>query len=121
MVPLRLPRKARKVALQYLRSLFICRLWRSSERQTTFGCSGVFLLALSYLGHRFGGLDLELQEYHFQLRGGNSHQARPSSQGDGSKPPAGSRPISDTPWSGDHQGIKGGIGAGAADDRAHFA
>ena len=39
-----------------------------------------------------------------------------SSQGDRSKPPRGSRPISGTPWSGDHQGIKGGIGAGPADD-----
>jgi RHS repeat-associated protein len=37
-------------------------------------------------------------------------------QGDRAKPPPGSRPISGTPWSGDHQGIKGGIGAGPADD-----
>jgi hypothetical protein len=35
---------------------------------------------------------------------------------DASRPPAGSRPISATPWSGDHGAIKGAIGAGGADD-----
>ncbi len=32
------------------------------------------------------------------------------------RPPAGSRPINQTPWSGDHGQIKGQIGAGPADD-----
>lgn len=32
------------------------------------------------------------------------------------KPPVGSKPISQTPWSGDHQSIKQAIGAGATDD-----
>ena len=31
-------------------------------------------------------------------------------------PPAGSKPIDETPWSGDHQDIKAGVGAGAADN-----
>ncbi len=30
--------------------------------------------------------------------------------------PVGSKPIDQTPWSGDHQGIKEGIGAGPADN-----
>jgi len=32
------------------------------------------------------------------------------------KPPPGSKPIDNTPWSGDHQDIKKGIGAGPADN-----
>jgi RHS repeat-associated protein len=32
------------------------------------------------------------------------------------RPPTGSRPIDQTPWSGDHQGIKGEVGAGPADN-----
>jgi len=32
------------------------------------------------------------------------------------KPPRGSKPIDETDWSGDHKGIKDGIGAGPADD-----
>lgn len=37
-----------------------------------------------------------------------------------SKPPTGSRPIKDTPWSGNHDEIKGAIGA-APDDRTNIA
>jgi RHS repeat-associated protein len=33
-----------------------------------------------------------------------------------SRPPPGSKPIDKTPWSGDHVGIKKGVGAGATDD-----
>ena len=43
------------------------------------------------------------------MNGGEGEETR-------AKPPAGSRPISQTPWSGDHEDIKGGIGAGPADD-----
>lgn len=32
------------------------------------------------------------------------------------RPPPGSRPIDQTPWSGDHQGIKEGVGAGPSDN-----
>jgi len=32
------------------------------------------------------------------------------------RPPAGSKPIDKTSWSGDHQGIKAGVGAGPDDD-----
>ena len=38
----------------------------------------------------------------------------------GERPPSGSKPISDTPWSGDHQGIKQGVGA-APDDTVVIA
>jgi len=31
------------------------------------------------------------------------------------RPPPGSKPINETEWSGDHQGIKGSIGAGPED------
>ncbi len=34
----------------------------------------------------------------------------------GSRPPPNARPIDETPWSGDHQDIKSGVGAGPGDD-----
>jgi hypothetical protein len=38
------------------------------------------------------------------------------SEGDAARPPAGSRPIDQTPWSGDHDEIKDAIGAGNKDN-----
>lgn len=51
-----------------------------------------------------------------QLNCGGNCMASKEKEGETrKKPPAGSRKIEDTPWSGDHQDIKEGIGAGPTD------
>jgi RHS repeat-associated protein len=60
----------------------------------------------------------------FSTSAGENCEANPSGlgcaghvlQNSANRPPPGSKPIDQTPWSGDHRAIKRGVGAGAADN-----
>ena len=56
-----------------------------------------------------------LQKEFCSLRDAFNGLFNESSDGDGNKPPPNSKPIDETDWSGDHQDIKKGVGAGPRD------